>query len=129
MINLVMKKLFTFSILFAIANITYAQKTEELLGQWKYKDIYSKNKADSNQVKLLKNMFGEMTFNFKVENIYEATMFKKELGTWSYLESEKKINLVSDKGKPSTIEIIAYNKELLTIKLGGAAIILEKVIN
>ena len=124
-----MKKLLFIALLGGFTQVVSAQKMEQLIGKWKYKAIYNKNKADTAQNEMLKMMFGDMEFHFNTDKRYAATLFKKEDGTWSYNETDKKITMTSAKGKVNTIEIIDFSNDNMTIKLGEAQIIVQKTVS
>lgn len=122
-----MKKFILITLFAIVSTCAFSQKTENVVGKWKFKDVYNKEKLDSNNSKMLKMLFGDLTMYFKSNGHYKAFLMKAETGTWHYDEATKKIVLTSSTGKTNDIDIISYKAESMTIKMGKATLVMEKI--
>jgi hypothetical protein len=118
---------FLFLIPFGLSLHAKAQKTDSLIGKWKYYDIYDKRGIDSPTLKIAKEYFGNMTLYFKPNTHYKAfVMNNNDEGTWDFNEATRKIRLTSNKGHSNETEIIDLKSDRLVIKMGEGAFILTR---
>ncbi|WP_205513418.1 lipocalin family protein [Longitalea arenae] len=104
-----------------------AQKTDSLVGKWKYYDIYNKQIYDTNTLKIAKEYFSGMTFYFKANNHYKAlVMNNPDEGVWSMNESTSKVRLTSYKGHSNESKILALNDDKLILSIGEGAFIMTR---
>lgn len=122
-----MKPLITF-ILISLSISTYGQNAlDDLIGTWKYQDLYEKEKIDSAGAKMLAMVFGSMTLQFDDTNLYRASvMGRDEEGKWMY-EGDESIKLISDKGNVSEVQIIELNKDQLILEMQKKKLIMTKL--
>ena len=121
-----MKNIFFF-FLIAFSITTYAQDSKQLIGKWKYEDVYQKEKLDEKSIQMIQQFFTDMTFEFKDEKNYEAfLMGKTEIGNWKI--KGKIIEMTSEKGKSGNIEIIDLKENRVVAKIGSGTFILVKTI-
>lgn len=120
-----MKKItFIFFLLFGFQVI--AQDTQQLIGKWKYEDIYEKDKLDAKSQNMLQQFFADMLFEFKPSDVYQATLMGKvENGSWKIVKNQ--ITLTNEKGQANQLEIVNFTGTLLTVKYGKSTFILKKV--
>lgn len=120
-------KLVLATLLITIAFNLNAQ-SDELVGKWKYKDIYEKEKVDSVGLQMLEMFFSEMTLYFDDDGNYKAfLMGKMEEGKYTLTDDKKTIEFQSDKGMGEEIELIEVFDNELIIKMGNGVFILESV--
>lgn len=118
---------FLFLILTVLTVTTKGQKTDSLIGKWKFYDVYDKKGLDSPTLKLVKEYFGEMTLYFKFNNHYKTfVMNKYEEGMWKLNEATKKVRLILNKGSVYDLEIIDLKNDMLTITMGEGSFVLTR---
>lgn len=105
------------------------QKTEQIKGKWKFKDIADKDKIDSLSLKKANSLFSNTTMEFFQDSNYLYNSLK---GTWALNKEENKL-IVSifnptspnDK-KTSEWEIKGLTNKILKLDIGKFIIILER---
>ncbi len=104
-----------------------AQTAEELIGRWKYEDLYEKDNMKEKKIEYTDLMLSDMLFIFKAGSRFLSSgMGKVEEGVWTL--EEKEIHFKPDHGKKSKLEIISYDQDHLTVRLGRESFILVREI-
>lgn len=120
-----LKLLFLIPIAFSIT--ARAQKTDSLIGKWKYYDVYDKRGLDSATLKIVKEYFGEMTLYFKANRHYKSFLMNNcDEGNWNFNEATKKVRLTSNKGHSSENQIIELKNDKLVLTMGEGSFILAR---
>lgn len=121
-------KSFITTILITTSLLVFGQSNlDDLIGKWKYQDVYEKEKIDSAGMKMIEVLFGNMTMQFNEDGMYKAfLMGKDDQGKWNS-EDKKTISLASDNGRITTMELIELDKNKLIFKLQSASFIMSKV--
>lgn len=120
-----MKTLIT-ALLITFSFTIYAQNPDDLIGKWKFHDVYQKEKIDSTGLKMLEMFFGKMTLQFNKNGLYKAEiMGRTEQGQWT-LEKDKTITIASDKGHISKLELIDLGADKMSFKMEKSAFIMQK---
>lgn len=101
---------------------------EQIIGTWKYKEVYEKEKLDAESLKMVTMFFSDTRFQFMADGQFDALMMEKEgKGTWQLSEETKMITLSSAEEGEVMIEIITLSAAELVIKFGRGAFILGRV--
>ena len=104
-----------------------AQNTDELVANWKYKDVYQREKLEEKNAKMVDQMFADLSFKLKKDGAFISTaMGKAEEGKWTL--NKKIIELKPNSGKSNQLEIIELKNDQLIVKMGSMSIILAKEI-
>jgi hypothetical protein len=118
---------FLFLIPIGLSLSVEAQKTDSLVGKWKYYDVYNKQKYDSATLKIAKEYFGAMTLYFKKNNHYKAFVMNNiDEGIWSMNESTNKVRLTSYKGHSNESQIIGLGQDKLILTMGEGSFIMTR---
>src|SRR5687768_6495059 len=118
---------FLFLIPIGLSVSVHAQKTDSLVGKWKYYDVYNKQRYDTNTLKIAKEYFGAMTLYFKANNHYKAfVMNNLDEGVWSTNDSCSKVRLTSYKGHSNESKIIGLKEDQLILSMGEGAFIMTR---
>ena len=118
---------FLFLIPIGLSLSVNAQKTDSLVGKWKYLDVYNKQKYDTASLKIAKEYFGAMTLYFKANNHYKAFVMNNiDEGNWSLNESTSKVRLTSYKGHSNESQIIGLEKDKLILTMGEGTFVLTR---
>lgn len=113
-----MKKTITLLCL-VLSIITFGQTDADLLGKWKFKEVAGQEKMDEESLKMLKMFFSDMSLYFDDQKRCKMYMMgKAEQGTWSLADGGKTLNVQSEKGRITELEITSVSQNELTIKLG-----------
>lgn len=105
----------------------HAQKTDSLVGKWKYYDVYNKQRYDTATLKIAKEYFGAMTVYFKPNNHYKAFVMNNiDEGVWSLNESTSKVRITSYKGNSNESQIIGLSSDKLILTLGEGSFIMAR---
>jgi uncharacterized protein YdeI (BOF family) len=118
---------FLFLIPIGLSLSVQAQKTDTLVGKWKYYDVYNKQIYDTATLKIAKEYFGQMTLYFKPNNHYKAFVMNNiDEGIWSLNESTSKVRLTSYKGHSNESQIIGLNKDQLILTMGEGSFVMTR---
>ena len=100
--------------------------SEDIIGKWKYEEVYESEKLDSVGKAMMETLFGGMTFQFNEDGQYKAQiMGSEEQGEWK-IENDKNILLSSEKGVVTPLEVIDLTPENLTFSLQGRPFVMAK---
>lgn len=104
-----------------------AQKTDSLVGKWKYVDVYNKHRYDTATLKIANEYFGNMTFYFKANNHYKAFVMNNiDEGVWSLNEATSKVRITSYKGNSNESQIVGLDSNKLILTLGEGSFIMAR---
>ncbi len=118
---------FLFLIPIGLSVSVHAQKTDSLVGKWKYYDVYNKQRYDTNTLKIAKEYFGAMTLYFKPNNHYKAFVMNNiDEGIWSTNDSCSRVRLTSYKGHSNESRIIGLKQDQLILSMGEGAFIMTR---
>lgn len=118
---------FLFLIPIGLSLSVAAQKTDSLVGKWKYYDVYNKQKYDTTTLKIAKEYFGAMTLYFKANNHYKAFVMNNiDEGIWSLNESSSKVRLTSYRGHSNESQIIGLAEDKLILTMGEGSFIMTR---
>lgn len=122
----ILKSILLITFLFSVNG--NAQTTDSIVGKWKFQELYNTTGMDSAGVKMLQQMFSEMTIYLKENKHYKSELMSKDEGTYSYEKASKKLTLISNKGNKSELELSFLTKETLLLSFGkGKSIVLKKI--
>jgi hypothetical protein len=112
-----MKKGMIFLSMFSILMLPVnAQVPALLVGKWKFLDVCQAELKDSNNIKMTRKFFGDMTIYFKQNNHYKTTVTGMvEEGNWAMEETTHKITLTANKGTVNQIGIVTITKDSMVI--------------
>lgn len=114
--------------LLVILTFNLNAQSDELVGKWKYKDVYEKEKIDATGLQMLEMFFGKMTLYFDKEGNYKAFMMgKTEEGKYTLTDNNKVIKFQSDKGTGEDMELVGVSDNELIVKIGKGTFVLESV--
>ncbi|RZL46176.1 MAG: hypothetical protein EOP00_15775 [Pedobacter sp.] len=126
-----MKKLLIFAAFLISGFAVNAQnKTDSLLGNWKFKDIYEAEKQKPELVSMLREMFADMAVELTADNKYKfQLMGEKENGTWAFDKTSKNLNLKSSNGEQK-LKVINVTPSLLNLSIDeGKSFTLQRVVS
>ena len=103
------------SLLIIITFSAKAQTVDSLVGNWKFKNVNHAEGMDSSMLSNYKMAFGELEIHLKPDKSYSALFFRKEEGTWSYVDNLKTLMLKSDNGE-NKIKVISISSKRLIIE-------------
>jgi hypothetical protein len=120
---------FLFLIPIGLSVSVQAQKTDSLVGKWKYHDVYNKQRYDTATLKLAKEYFSAMTLYFKPNNHYKAFVMNNiDEGIWSTSDSCRKVRMTSYKGHSNESKILGLQGDQLILGMGEGAFIMKRTV-
>ncbi len=122
-----MKTFLTLLILISSFSLS-AQTTETITGKWKFVSVYEPEKMEEQAIKMLESMFSGFTFDFKNDGsqIVEL-MGKSSKGNWKFNQKKNEIEMETENGEKSKLEIIEMKDNRLSVRLKSMAFIIEKI--
>lgn len=118
---------FLFLIPIGLSLSVKAQKTDSLIGKWKYVDVFNKQRYDTATLKIANEYFGSMTLYFKANNHYKAFVMNNiDEGIWSLNEATSKVRLTSYKGHSNESQILGLNADKLILTMGEGSFIMAR---
>lgn len=120
-----LKLLFLIPIAFSIT--AKAQKTDSLIGKWKFHDVYDKRGLDTPTLKIVKEYFGNMTLYFKANRHYKSFLLNNtDEGEWNLNEATSKVKFTSNRGHANETQIIDLTNDSLVITMGEGSFVLTR---
>ncbi len=102
-----------------------AQEVSQLVGNWKFKQLYEQEGVGEAQMEMAKTFFGTMVLQLFDEAKYSASILgQSEHGTWALKEST--IQLTASNGTEVAIEVVSVADSELVIKYGKSALVMAK---
>ncbi len=108
---------YLFSILIFLSVSVKSQNAEPFTGKWKFKNIYHSEKIGSEELKMLRLVFKDVTMYFKPNKHYKAFLLKNEEGNWSYNDTSRMITLAANKGTQSIMQILDFSADTLVLSI------------
>lgn len=124
-----MRTIFLFLLVSFLNLSANAQRSQFILGKWKFKDVADKHKLDSNTLKEANIYFGRTTYSFAADGTAEFNSIK---GTWAFNKDETIVSLTisnpSDPSQKTTAElkIASLTANELRIDMQRAIIIYDR---
>lgn len=122
---MIMKKLYTLTMLFFFTVTCFSQSTEELYGKWEFKDIAT-TESTKKPTDALKQLLKDMAIDLSDKMVYYGTiMGVNEVGRWEL--KDNKLYLSPRDGEPYSWTIVNHKDDELSLELKTATIIMTRV--
>ncbi len=124
-----MKKIYTLFLFLLLTNISIAQTSKKLLGEWVFKEAYDKKNIDEVGLLMLQTeIINKMTFNFSEDqSFYGFAMGEIVTGTWKVNNEENKVTLKTLDGSLE-FEILKLTETELGLKIGLGSFLMKKIL-
>ena len=120
-----MKKIVPALLLLFIYASTFAQTTNDIIGEWQFIAIKTDEGVTATKKSAAESFLNGMAYNFNADNTYTGTALgMAEKGNWKL--HGKIVDLTTDMDKKYFIEILQFSKDMLTIQLKSMKLIFAR---
>jgi hypothetical protein len=120
-----MKTLLLSLLLYITAFTAIAQSVKDVVGNWEFYTVKADENTSAEKMEKAAGLMSSMTLNLNEDKTYTmAFMGLNETGKWEV--KDKKIEFTTDAGKSYSFDILAVEKNLLTLDQKKFAIVLSR---
>lgn len=111
-----------------VSMINFAQETNTLIGKWTFKEPYEVEKFEAEELKMVNEMFKNLTLDITAKEITISLFGKSEKSEYTITKDKPNvIQLTSKTGKSVEVEIIKKDEKQIVVKIGKVGpFVLEK---
>ena len=104
-----------------VSMINFAQETNTLIGKWTFKEPYEVEKFEAEELKMVNEMFKNLTLDITAKEITISLFGKSEKSEYTIPKDKPNvIQLTSKTGQSVEVEILKKEEKQIVVKIGRA---------